>query len=233
MSDYIFGLRDFIFTPGFCRRQERSKTACTCLLIWFLIKLDEILGKIPCHAIPFGVLSVRKVDKRSFTNCLSKTHSPWQNPRSCHTQRCDNVSHWNINVKGKFKYRQRQKIICLNHFSQVYSRKFTVWLLGPMGSNSNMLLDPMNSSERGKAPQTAWMSLQSPHQYTCGETFIVLFSVCLWTHSYLLKSVRNYHNSLSKSVIIFAKRFVAHEGFLSSPGFREGGKGKRLLLYHC
>lgn len=60
-----------------------------------------------------------------------------------------------------------------------------------------------------------------------------LFSVSLWTHYSLLKSVRNYHNSLSQSVIIFVKRYVAHEGFSVSPGFSEEGKGKRFLTYYC
>lgn len=110
----------FHLQPGFCRRQERSKTACICLLIWFLFKPDEILGKIAYHAIIFATFSLRNVDKMSFTKSLSMTCPPQQNPKSRHIQRCDNVSHWNTNVKGKNKYKQRQKIICLNQFPQVY-----------------------------------------------------------------------------------------------------------------
>lgn len=64
-----------------------------CLLIWFLIQLGEILGKTACHAILFGAFSLRGVDKMSFIKSLSMTFSSWPNPRSCLTQRCDNVSH--------------------------------------------------------------------------------------------------------------------------------------------
>lgn len=106
-------------------------------------------------------------------------------------------------------------------------------LLGTIGLKPNMGLDPIHSCERDKAPWTPWMSLQSPCQCTDGENFVVLFSVSLWTHYSLLKSVRNYHNSLSQSVIIFVKRYVAHEGFSVSPGFSEEGKGKRFLTYYC
>lgn len=160
------------------------------------------------------------------------TSSLWQNPRSCHTQRSDSVSHWNTSVKGENKYRKRQKIIYLDHFPLFYPRKPPMWLLGTTGSNSNIDLPPMHSSARDKAPDTAWMSLQSPCQCTDGETFVVLFSVSLWTHSSLLKSVRNYRNSLSQSVIIFVRRSVAH-GFSISPRFGEGVKGKRLLICYC
>lgn len=83
VPDYISGLWDFLFRPRICRRQERSKTAYICLLIWFLIKPCEIHGKITYRAILFGALSLRNIDKMCFIKSLSMTFSP--NPRSCHT----------------------------------------------------------------------------------------------------------------------------------------------------
>ena len=85
-------------------------------------------------------------------------------------------------------------------------------------------------SAKDTASQTARMSVQSPCRYIDGETFLVLFSVSFWTRSSLLKPVRNYHNSLSQRVIIFAKRFVVREGFPISPRFRGRRKGRRLLI---
>lgn len=69
-------------------------------------------------------------------------------------------------------------------------------------------------------------------QYIDGKTFLVVFSVSFRTHSFWLKPVRNQLNSLSQDIIIFAKRFVAHEGFPISPTFRGRRKEKRLLILY-